>query len=521
MDLKKLFVYVPSASEDTFIANVINTDEAAKYANKIVFLEKTLRIWAKGQYYGSNPADVAAVWTALGIGAGTKPSGNYAVGEQTFSYSNFAEWIGALKEYSDAKIAAEKAEVVASYKAADSAIITAYQKADTAIITAYQKADTAIITSYKAADSAIITAYQKADTAIITAYQKADTDLNNAYTAFKDKVGNIDGLTGTLMSYIAEQDASARTEVKVSGSGLDIQKKQGTDGHDIYTITADQSIWEFCGTYDSIDASYVSSDLNSQYGTEEGAKRLHAEVGDVWAVTLTNSGTTVLYACSEHTDGDPDINVWVPIGAAEGIVDVDTSEEHGIALYKSGGIVGVSVTPGAIAENDGSVITGGTAYTAIKAAQDNAYAYTSSVGQDIITGYQAAVQEAKSSLSSSFGEAIGKVASTAGQAMSKAEQAYAYANTRANEAQANAYDYADTRANEAQANAYAKIESAINALDAAYSGTLAASYNGTNYTYLSYNVVQTDGALNTAYITMDVNAIQNYVLDTMWETYSA
>lgn len=478
MDLKKLFVYVPSASEDTFIANVIkNPTEAAKYANKIVFLEKTLRIWAKGQYYGSNPADVIAVWTALGIDAGTVPSGNYTVGESSYSYTGFNQKFDAFKQYTDAKIAAEKAEVVASY--------------------------------------------QDADSAIITAYQKADADLNNAYTAFKDKVGNIDSLTGTLLAYITEQDASARTEVKVSGSGLDIQKTQDPNGHDIYTITADQSIWEFCGTYESIDASYVGSDLDSQYGAEGGAKRAHAEVGDVWAVTLTNSGTTVLYACSEHTDGDPDTNVWVAIGAAEGIVDVDTSEEHGIALYKSGGIVGVSVTPGAIAENNKSVITGGTAYTAIKAVHDNAYAYTSSVGKDIILGYQAAVEKAESSLSSSFGEAIGNVAATAGQAMSKAEQAYAYANTRANEAQTNSYAEAAARASEAQANAYAKIESAINALDAAYSGTLVASYNGTNYTYLSYNVAQTDGALNTAYITMDVNAIQNYVLDTMWETYGA
>ena len=174
------------------------------------------------------------------------------------------------------------------------------------------------------------------------------------------------------------------------------------------------------------------------------------------------------------------------------------------------------MTPGAIAENDDSVITGGTAYTAIKAAQDNAYAYTSSVGKDIITGYRAAVNE----LGASLGNNISNVAASAGQAMTKAEQAYAYANTRANEAQANAYAEAAARASEAQANAYAKIESAINALDAAYSGTLTASYNGTNYTYLSYNVAQTDGALNTAYITMDVNAIQNYVLDTMWETYS-
>ena len=460
MDLKKLFVYVPSASEDTFIANVINKpNEAAKYANKIVFLEKTLRIWAKGQYYGSNPADVAAVWTALGINAGTVPSGNYTVGESSYSYTGFNQKFDAFKQYTDAKIAVEKAEVVASYEGADSAIITAYQK--------------------------------------------ADADLNNAYTAFKDKVGNIDSLDGTLLAYIIKQDASARTEVKVSGSGLAIQKTQGAGGNDIYTITADQSIWEFCGTYECPEPSYVNAGLDAQYGTEGGAKREHAEVGDVWAVTLTNTGTTVLYACSEHTDGDPDTNAWVAIGAAEGIVDVNTSEKsHGVALTKGGGIVGVSVTPGEITENNDSVITGGAAYTAIKAAQDNAFAYTSSVGKDIITGYQAAVN----SLNQSFGKQISDLNSSLGQgigqAMTKAELAYSYANTRANEA---------------QAYAYAKIESAINALDAEYSGS--EKIDGNNL--FTYTLTQVDGQINAAKVTFDKTVMFNYVTDNIWETYGA
>ena len=447
MDLKKLFVYVPSASEDAFIANVIKKPaEAAKYANKIVFLEKTRRIWAKGQYYGSDPADVAAVWTALGIEAGTVPSGNYTVGKQTFSYSNFAEWIGALKSYSDAKIAAEKAEVVASY--------------------------------------------QDADSAIITAYQKADADLTNAYTAFKDKVGNIDGLTGTLLAYINEHDASARTEVKVSGSGLGIQKTQGTNGHDIYTITADQSIWEFCGTAEATtfsDISYVNAALDDKYGKGENKKRLHAEVGDVWAVTSSDRGTTVLYACSEHTDGDPDnpdtnpdTNVWVAIGAAEGIVDVNTLKNHGVALTKGGGVVGVSVTPGAIVENDGSVITGGTAYTAIKAAQDNACAYTSSVGKDIITGYRAEVSDLRQEVNNRF---IG-VSYNINQHY---ELAYAYTAKRVEE------------------------------LDASY----AYSYSIGDNTLYSYEVVQENGYITSAYVTFNGNVMFNYVTDNIWETYGA
>lgn len=453
MDLKKLFVYVPSASEDAFIANVIKTEEAAKYANKIVFLEKTLRIWAKGQYYGSNPADVAAVWTALGIDAGTVPSGNYTVGESSYSYTGFNQKFDAFKKYTDAKIAAEKAEVVASYEGADSEIITAYQK--------------------------------------------ADADLTNAYTAFKDKVGNIDSLDGTLLAYINKQDASARTEVNVSGSGLGIEKKQGTDGHDIYTITADQSIWEFCGTAEATtfsDISYVNAVLNDKYGEGEKKKRAHAEVGDVWAVTASDTRKTVLYACSEHTDGtdgNPDTNVWVPIGAAEGIVDVNTLEKHGVALTKSGGIVGVSVTPGTIAENNGSVITGGTAYTAIKAAQDNAYAYASSVGDDIIAGYRAAVDD----LEAKLGQGISTVGA-------KAEAAYTHA---------------DDRANEAQANAYAKIESAINALDATYSGSEQIGDNS----LFTYTLTQVNGQINAAKVTFDKTVMFNYVADNIWETYGA
>jgi dihydrofolate synthase/folylpolyglutamate synthase len=113
MDLKKLFVYVPAASEATFISSVINVPaEAAKYANKIVFLESSHRIWVKEKFYGTDPSDLEAIWTALGIEAGTTPSGSYTVGEQTFSYANFAQWIGALKSYADAKIAAEKAGII-------------------------------------------------------------------------------------------------------------------------------------------------------------------------------------------------------------------------------------------------------------------------------------------------------------------------------------------------------------------------------------------------------------------------
>ena len=65
------------------------------------------------------------------------PSGNYTVGESSYSYTGFNQKFDAFKQYTDAKIAAEKAEVISSYEAADSALITAYQKADADLNNAY------------------------------------------------------------------------------------------------------------------------------------------------------------------------------------------------------------------------------------------------------------------------------------------------------------------------------------------------------------------------------------------------
>ena len=478
MDLKKLFVYVPAASEATFISSVINVPaEAAKYANKIVFLESSHRIWVKEKFYGTDPSDLQAVWTALGIEAGTTPSGSYTVGEQTFSYANFAQWIGALKSYADAKIAAEKAEVVSAYEAADAAIISGYQGADSAIITAYQNADTA---------------------------------LNNAYTAFKNKVGAIDGLTGTLKEYIDDQDASARTEVAVSGSGISVAKTAGADGHDIYTITADQSIWEFMGTAWAADVASVATVLNGKYPV--AGKHAAPEAGDVWSVgiggTEAEPDTTILYAY----DGAN----WVQIGSAEGVSGVDTTPSHGVNLTNTASVVGVTVTPGSVADGNDSVVTGGAVFTAISEEHNLAYAKIAAEKAEIVLAYEAADTAIIGSYEAADRAIIGSY-EAADKAIITAYQNADTALQGAIDGVITAYEAADSAIITAYEAADAALNTRINDLDATYTG--GEQVGGNNL--FTYNLTQVDGLVTGAEVTFDKTVMHNYVADNLWETYSA
>ena len=493
MDLKKLFVYVPAASEATFTANVINGGaEADKYANKIVFLESSHRIWVKKKFYGTDPSDMQAVWTALGIEADKTPSGEYTVGEQKFSYANFAQWIDALKSYADAKIAE------------------------------------------------VVSAYVDADSAIISGYQKADTDLNNAYTAFKNKVGDIDSLPGTLKEYIDNQDASARTEVAVSGSGISVAKTAGTDGHDIYTITADQSIWEFMGTAHSADVASVATVLNGKYPV--AGKHAAPEAGDVWSVDIDGTegkpGTTILYAY----DGAN----WVQIGSAQGVSGVDTTPSHGVNLTNTASVVGVTVTPGAIIDGNDKVVTGGAVFTAIAEEHTAAYAYaaaraaeaeanayakiTYEIGEldvedaAVADQYVSSVSEENGKISVSradvdaaklknFEKGADKTAvvatDTISQAVAKLENQIDAEASRATTKEGDivtSYERAD-----------AAINTRINNMDATYTG--GEQVGGNNL--FTYNLTQVDGQVTAAEVTFDKTVMHNYVADNLWETYSA
>ena len=488
MDLKKLFVYVPAASEASFIANVINvSEEAAKYSNKIVFLEDSNRIWVKGVFYGTDLETLGkkfqSIWATIGLTA--KEDGTSAlskvVGETT--YTDLVAWIEALVADEADKRGDADDEIISSYQSADSAIISGYQGADSAIVTAYEAADSAIISGYQGADSAIISGYQGADAAIISSYEAADAAI------------------------IAQLPA-----VAVEGSGLDLRVDTDEQtGKKTYTVIADQSIWEFMGAATAADVASVAATLNGKYdgpsGTGEGKVHRNPEAGDVWAVTITETGNTILYACDSVSGAT---GTWTQIGSAQGISGVDTTKSHGIGLTNTSSVVGISVEDGAIADGVTYFITGGTAY----AKFEEVIAAYEAADEAIISAYEDA-DEAIISAYEDADEAIISAYEAADEAIISAYEAadglIISSYEAADSAIITAYQNADT----AIINAYTAADEAINAAK-----TKSVAANSADASYLT--VDSTNDANGYAYtINFNEQAMFNYVSDNIWETYSA
>ena len=148
-------------------------------------------------------------------------------------------------------------------------------------------------------------------------------------------------------------------DIVVAGSGLSIDKTKTTeDGRPLFTITADAGIWEFMGTVPdgdtTIAANKVSETLTGKYPVSVNGVQRAVQVGDVWAVKVTGQGT-VMYAWNG--------TAWNTIGAADGVSKVNTTPSKGVSLTNTSGVLGVNVTPGAIAANNDAVVTGGIVYT--------------------------------------------------------------------------------------------------------------------------------------------------------------
>lgn len=116
-DLQKVFVYVPSTSESAFETSVINVEtEAAKYTNKIVFLEGTSRIWVKGNFYGGDVGLVDkkfnSVWKTINGSATIPADGNSALSETVgnVTYTDIVKWVKALKDETRSLFPEVKAE---------------------------------------------------------------------------------------------------------------------------------------------------------------------------------------------------------------------------------------------------------------------------------------------------------------------------------------------------------------------------------------------------------------------------
>ena len=444
MDLRKIFVYVQTADYNSFAATYLtdgkpNAACKSTFANKIIFLEKTNQIIAKGEYYGTNPADIEAIYTL--IGAQTLSE---TVGETT--YTDFYNWIKAL-----------------------------------------------------------------------------DGAQTAANTALEAKL----------------------PAVAVEGSGLDIRvDTDSSTGKKTYTVIADQSIWEFMGGA-TATAATVATVLNGNYdgpsGTGEGKVHRNPEQGDVWAVTITDqSNNTVLYACDSVSGST---GTWVQIGSAQGISGVDTTASHGVALANTASVVSVSVTPGSVADGDTDVVTGGAVYTAVQAAQANAYAQSAAdaqAAQDnayakaeseaaaaqtaaINASYAKAESEAAAAQANAYAQSAADAQAAQDNAYAKAEseaaaaQANAYAQSAADAqaAQDNAYAKAEAEAADAQANAYAYAQELVNG---AIAGGAKSIVSGNSYAEVTY-VGAADGYTYT--VTVDNEAIFNYVSDNIWETFSA
>lgn len=148
------------------------------------------------------------------------------------------------------------------------------------------------------------------------------------------------------MASTAAASVEAKLPVVTNGSGITVTPTTDGNGKTTYTVSTSAEVFHYKGN------KTVLSELPSTGNT----------TGDVWSVGPANAVGSTLYAW----DGDE----WINIGGANGITGVDTTSSKGVALAKNAnGTVKVNVTPGSVASGNDSVVTGGTVYTAIAAAE--------------------------------------------------------------------------------------------------------------------------------------------------------
>ena len=148
------------------------------------------------------------------------------------------------------------------------------------------------------------------------------------------------------MASTAAASVEAKLPVVANGSGITVTPTTDGNGKTTYKVSTSAEVFHYKGNKTAL------SELPSTGNT----------TGDVWSVGPANAVGSTLYAW----DGDE----WINIGGANGITGVDTTSSKGVVLAKNtNGTVKVNVTPGLIASGNDSVVTGGTVYTAIAAAE--------------------------------------------------------------------------------------------------------------------------------------------------------
>ena len=357
-NLNKLLVHVPSNLCDVFKTKYVNGTDRS-YDNKVVFLEKTQEIFTQGKLYGTNIEDFSALKELVG----TIPTG--ATSTNIVAYISEMTIKSVKKKDKENLIGVDTDETsknVTIYSTQD--LKDAADKAKTAIQSVKVLGKTLNNTttsisveeakSYLDIKSAASkeSSYFATPSYVETTYNNVigkNTDTKTAYTIYG---------TRAYASYVASEAAQGVVDilpVVTNGSGIRVTSNTDSNGKTTYTVSTSAEVWHYKGNKT----------------TKEQLPASDNTTGDVWSVGPVDAAGSTLYAW----DGDE----WINIGSADGVTGVDTTLSSGVKLdQNTNGTVQVIVTPGSIANGNGSVITGGTAYTAIFEAKKACNSYCNS-----------------------------------------------------------------------------------------------------------------------------------------------
>lgn len=320
-NLNKLLVHVPSDLCDGFKKKYVKGTDRS-YDNKIVFLEKTQEIFTKGKLYGTTFED----FDDLKNRVGEIPSGATS--------TNLVDYISEMISKADHvhSVSKKSGETLIEVKTSNKAVTI---NSTNTLSTAVSNANSAI------QSVSILGKTLNKNTNSITA-EEAKTALGLGSAAYQDSTAfDAAGAASTAAAGVV-----AKLPVVTNGSGITVTPSTDGNGKTTYTVSTSAEVFHYKGN------KLTLAELPASGNT----------TGDVWSVGPADAQGSTLYAW----DGDE----WINIGGANGITGVDTTPSSGVALAKNtNGTVKVNVTPGSIANGNGSVVTGGAVYTAISAAE--------------------------------------------------------------------------------------------------------------------------------------------------------
>lgn len=347
-NLNKLLVHVPSNLCDGFKTKYVNGTDRS-YDNKVVFLEKTQEIFTKGKLYGTNIEDFGALKDLVG----TIPS--------DAASDNIADYISELISKAD--------HIHSVSKKSGETLIDVTTSNKDVTINSTTNLTKAVSNANSAIQSVSVLGKTLNQTTNSISVEEAKTLLGLGSAAFKNVgyfdvygaaasakeavIGKTNDDKGTNTIYGAKAYADnaaegvvAKLPVVTNGSGIVVTPNTDSNGKTTYTVSTSVEVWHYKGNKT----------------TKEQLPSTGNTTGDVWSVGPADTPGSTLYAW----DG----NEWINIGSADGITGVDTTPSSGVALAQNtNGTVEVNVTPGSIANGNGSVVTGGAVYSAISAAE--------------------------------------------------------------------------------------------------------------------------------------------------------